>query len=354
MATTIDPSGNPGEDAARPRPRIESLSDMVFGLALSVGALALVSSPPKNSGELYTDIATFAFSFLILIAVWLAYTRVMSVLPFENRRIVTLNSVLLFSVSIEPFLFNILKNTNLSSESVGYFGIVSQAYALDIAVMLGVLGLFDWTVATIKKPALADDIRKSFYREATMRWAAAGLFAISALPVFAEVMVYGQPLRILMWVFPLIFFRVGHRSPSNQISKPVAAWVPILRGRSSRSGSSTRNWTTDPLTGPLRSLLGRRLSGFPKLEPVPFGVVSPRELAGLGRFLMGVNPHPRTSKSYEQTLEVLHPIIDHHNLPAISEVIRVVGKHRPDRGTGRPAPRVPVPREDDPSKFFEF
>jgi uncharacterized membrane protein len=212
LAPASDSVTGPPETPARPRPRIESLSDMVFGLALSVGALALVSSPPTNATELSTDIATFGFSFLILIAVWLAYTRVMSVLTFENPRLVTLNSVLLFSVSIEPFLFNLLKGSNLSSESVGYFGVVSQAYALDIAVMLGVLGLFDWTVATLKKPPLATDVRRSFTREATLRWAAAGFFAVSALPVFADVMIYNTPLRIWMWVFPLIFFRVGHRA----------------------------------------------------------------------------------------------------------------------------------------------
>ncbi len=77
---------------------------MVFGLALSVGALALVSNPPTDSNELYTDIAIFGFSFLILIMVWFAYTRLMSVLVLEGRQTVALNTLLLFSVSIEPFL----------------------------------------------------------------------------------------------------------------------------------------------------------------------------------------------------------------------------------------------------------
>jgi hypothetical protein len=33
------------------------------------------------SSELYNDILTFGFSFLILIAVWMRYTKIMSVLP---------------------------------------------------------------------------------------------------------------------------------------------------------------------------------------------------------------------------------------------------------------------------------
>jgi len=52
----------------RPRPRIESLSDLVFGLALSIGAIALVSSPPVTNAGLYRDIATFTFNFVVLIS----------------------------------------------------------------------------------------------------------------------------------------------------------------------------------------------------------------------------------------------------------------------------------------------
>ncbi len=62
----------------RPRPRIESLSDMIFGLALSVGAITLVGNPPTTGGALYNDILAFDFGFLILISVWMRYTKIMS------------------------------------------------------------------------------------------------------------------------------------------------------------------------------------------------------------------------------------------------------------------------------------
>jgi len=48
----------------RPRPRIESLTDLVFGLALSIGAIILISKPPTNPGELFQSIAALGFSFL--------------------------------------------------------------------------------------------------------------------------------------------------------------------------------------------------------------------------------------------------------------------------------------------------
>ena len=82
--------------AGKPRARIESLADLIFGLALSVGAISLVSNPPMDVQAIYNDLATFGFSFLILITMWLRYTRIMSVFPIETRRVNNLNILLLF------------------------------------------------------------------------------------------------------------------------------------------------------------------------------------------------------------------------------------------------------------------
>jgi uncharacterized membrane protein len=208
-----EPASKPAEVPARPRPRIETLSDLVFGLALSVGALALVSNPPTTATALYLDIATFGFSFLILIMVWLAYTRIMSVHPLENRRVIALNTVLLFTVSIEPFLFNVLKGPE---ESTGFFDAVSSAYAADIAVMMTVLGFFAWNLVTVKKPPLAEAVRKSFRAEAINRWIGAAIFLVSIAPVFAQITLFTQILRIWIWIIPLALFRFTHRSFGDQ------------------------------------------------------------------------------------------------------------------------------------------
>jgi len=61
-------------------PRIESLTDLVFGPALSIGAIGLISNRPKNTEILVESIAGFGFSFLILISIWFRYSEVMSVL----------------------------------------------------------------------------------------------------------------------------------------------------------------------------------------------------------------------------------------------------------------------------------
>src|SRR6184192_2868949 len=113
-----DTSGRPGEALQHPRPRIQSLSDLIFGLALSIGALNLIASKPPDTPALLGNIATFGFSFLVLILVWFRYTEIMSVLSVETTRTRALNTIMLFLVAIEPYLFNQLSfglNTVASS-----------------------------------------------------------------------------------------------------------------------------------------------------------------------------------------------------------------------------------------------
>jgi uncharacterized membrane protein len=182
---------------------------MVFGLALSVGALALVATPPTNSGQLYGDIAIFGFSFLILIMVWFSYTRLMSVMTFEDHRAVVLNTVLLFTVSVEPFLFNLLHTANHVN---GFFNAAGQAYAVDLGVMMVILGLFAWQLSLSKQPPLSASIRNGFRVEAGNRWVSAGIFFVTVAPVFDQVQVGPEPLRVWLWLVPLFFFGFVRRS----------------------------------------------------------------------------------------------------------------------------------------------
>jgi len=191
---------------------METLSDLVFGLALSVGALALVAQPPTSVGALYTHLTAFGFSFVILILVWLSYTRIMAVHAAEDRRTIVLNAALLFSVSIEPFLFNLLFGANQGSV---FIGAVSQAYSLDLGVMIGVLGLFSWDLAIGRRPSLAPAVQHSLRREAGARWLVAGIYAVSAAPIFFQPLVFTQPVRIWIWAIGLgVLFWARGRAPN--------------------------------------------------------------------------------------------------------------------------------------------
>ena len=188
------------KEHSTPKSRIETLSDLVFGLALSIGALALIGSAPSSFDNLLKSIVYFAFSFLILISVWYAYTRAMSNVRIETRGDVQLNILLLFLVSIEPFLFNELVVSNLPAEYV------SILYALDIG------GLFALQ-ALLANSILADKNRpiKLLHEYAARRNAAitnALIFFISTLPFFWSwsIPINSQthiPLRFVLWIVPL-------------------------------------------------------------------------------------------------------------------------------------------------------
>ena len=88
----------------RPRPRLESLSDLIYGLSLSIGAISLVitNSQTSSVSDINKNILQFLFVFLILITSWIIYTSDMSVLPIETRLVTLLNVVLLMLVAIFP------------------------------------------------------------------------------------------------------------------------------------------------------------------------------------------------------------------------------------------------------------
>jgi len=185
-----------------PRPRIETLSDLVFGLALSIGALSLISKPPSTPADIRSDILSFGFSFIILISVWLRYTRIMSALPLETAATVLLNIALLFLVSIEPYLFSLVN----SAEKVVIFDFASVIYALDLSGLMAILGMFTHML-TIEERKLIPT--RLLGQQRTIRNAfffSAFLFLISTFPQFLVWNFEGTPLRVFLWYATLVVF----------------------------------------------------------------------------------------------------------------------------------------------------
>src|SRR5437879_1884102 len=123
-----------------PKPRIESLSDLIFGLALSIGALALIAQPVLTAADLLRDLVDFAFGFIVLIAVWVRYTGSITYLTIETHGVLRLNILMLFLVAIEPYLFNQVFGS-LSAPQVdrALANLASAAYAVDLSALMGVL-----------------------------------------------------------------------------------------------------------------------------------------------------------------------------------------------------------------------
>src|SRR5205809_3730476 len=96
----------PGGNERRPRPRIESLADLIFGLSLAIDAIALLPTSATTPGDMNSRILIFSFAFLFLITAWLLYTTYMSVLPVDTQLVTFLNVVLLLFVALIPYLLN--------------------------------------------------------------------------------------------------------------------------------------------------------------------------------------------------------------------------------------------------------
>jgi len=194
-----------------------------------VGAITLVSQPPTSTAGIYSDLGTFGFSFIILISIWLRYTRIMSVMPVETGRTTRLNAALLFSVSVEPFLFGLLtRPPNITSSSLFLFeGSASALYALDLGGMMAILGFFSITLASEEKGLVSKEFAKQFNQEAKGLFAASGAFLVSILPFFYTTG-FGPlgPIRFYVWIAPLfiVWLRRGIRTSREKgTQKPASA-----------------------------------------------------------------------------------------------------------------------------------
>ncbi len=163
----------------KPRPRIQTLSDLIFGLALSIGALTLIGQQPADFQAILLSLAFFSFSFLVLVGVWRSYSSILSVLPVETEQLVSLNILLLFTVSIEPYLFNELFAVGGDS-----WNGVSVIYAADLAVMFLVLAFFNHSLGKEEKGWAPKSFLKKFRFERNYDLVVATIFLVSYYSCF--------------------------------------------------------------------------------------------------------------------------------------------------------------------------
>ena len=191
-----------------PRPRIQNLSDLVFGLALSISALTLIGHQPTTTSDFASSLGAYGFSFLILISIWQAYSWVTSMLPAETTTLVDLNVILLFFVSIEPYLFN-----ELFVASGNLLGYVSSTYAVDLTAMFIILAFFLHELTREEKHLVSKTLiaQIKFRRNVTILGGI--VLAISIYPYFGNILVftvangnkpYNFSLRSCLWLVALV------------------------------------------------------------------------------------------------------------------------------------------------------
>lgn len=149
------------------------------------------------------DVAEFGFSFLILMSVWLGYTNIMSVLPIEDSVTVNLNLLLLFLVSVEPYLFYLNITFDLSTREI-FLNYASMLYAMDMAGLMIILALFAHQLAREERGLVPKESLAKFKRVRNMLFISAALFAITLLPLFWAFKLWNQPIRFYFWLIPLV------------------------------------------------------------------------------------------------------------------------------------------------------
>jgi uncharacterized membrane protein len=191
-----------------PRPRIEGLADLVFGLSLSLGALSLVVSPASSISEINNHILVFVLTFLILITIWINYTASMSVLPIEARRVMVLNVIMLLLVALVPFLLNAVKLSNASLTVAGNLAIRNYAgtlFTVDLFGLLLILGLFYWILKQKESKLHTPRLLRLYKNGRNLMFILAGIMLLSAAPIFSYV-ILGNPVRLYLWYVPIILF----------------------------------------------------------------------------------------------------------------------------------------------------
>jgi len=213
-----------------PHDRVEALSDLVFGLALSIGAIVLVTqTAPTSSKEVISSLIEFGFSFLVLIRVWTRYTTIMTDLPVDTASTRNLNLLLLFVVSIEPYLFYLLFGSLGTHATIMLSDdFTTGIYALDLAGLFSILGFMTYLLAQEEKTRHVPELVRNFQFSANTQILAAVVFLVSADGLFWRLDPLGVPLRFWMWGGALVIGSVERAYVRRHPVPPKATNSPPL------------------------------------------------------------------------------------------------------------------------------
>ena len=177
--------------------RIEGLSDLVFGLALSIGSLAMINQNVDDQGDILSGMIWFTFGFLIIVKVWVSYSDVMSESKVETEFDFRLNLLLLLLVSIEPYLLYVM-----GKEDQQIMGFSTILYSVDIGLIMLVLGLYYHRRIMTQDGAVGQD--RHDINQRNSHYLVAALFLVSAIPVFWDFTILDTKFRYVLWMTSII------------------------------------------------------------------------------------------------------------------------------------------------------
>jgi len=128
----------------------------------------------------------------------------MSVLPVQTSGTRILNTVLLFLVALEPYLFNLLPFFGSSQGIDSLYDADSAIYAFDIGAIYGILALFTHVLAKEEEKLVTSDLLKKYRRSRDLEIVVAIIFLISSFPQFST-----MNLRYYLWATSFFIYRGG-------------------------------------------------------------------------------------------------------------------------------------------------
>ncbi len=188
----------------RPRPRIETLADLIFGLSLGIDSIALIPSSGLTPFDMNVRILGFAFAFLFVITAWLIYTTYASVLPLEERGVTFLNVLLLLLVALIPYLLN---SVIIGLNTVGDYS--SSLFALDLTGILAILAVFAHILGLEGNHLVPHDSMPLFRSGRDRMVVLAVVMVVSIAPPLWTLRFLDVPLRLYVWALPLISYWAG-------------------------------------------------------------------------------------------------------------------------------------------------
>jgi uncharacterized membrane protein len=179
--------------------RIEDLSNLVFGLALTLGAISLIKPETDDLGSLFNTIIQFGLSFAVIIWIWWLYNSLINDRDLARKGMAQLNMLLLFLVVIEPFLLSV--SEPYSSGKI--------AYSLDLGLTLLIFALFYNTAISDDTSVSTDAHRQLMRFNRNLTVVCAAIFFVSLVPQLL-LGADGADIQSLMWLSAL-FIGAGAR-----------------------------------------------------------------------------------------------------------------------------------------------
>jgi len=131
----------------------------------------------------------------------------MSVLPVESSATL-LNALMLFLVSIEPYLLSLLIGP-FQASGVAVLNFASETFAVDVAGLNLIIGLFDHQVTIEERKFVSPELVSRYRQNRNVSVFAAILFVLSILPIFWSWEINGTPARFYLWIAILVFIWIG-------------------------------------------------------------------------------------------------------------------------------------------------